>query len=166
MIKKKITMLGAFAVGKTSLVQRFVNSIFSEKYQTTIGVKIDQKLVKIDDHLVTLMLWDLYGEDDFLKVKSSYLMGSSGYLLVADGTRAKTLEVAISLQKMAREATQDAPFIFIINKTDLNDLWEIDTEAVNQLQESGWEVILTSAKENFRVEEAFDKLAKMMLQQK
>ncbi len=159
-------MLGAFAVGKTSLVQRFVNSIFSEKYQTTIGVKIDQKLVKIDDHLVTLMLWDLYGEDDFLKVKPSYLMGSSGYLLVADGTRAKTLEVAISLQKMAREATQDAPFIFIINKTDLNDLWEIDTEAIDQLRESGWEVLLTSAKENFRVEEAFDKLTKMMLQQK
>ncbi len=159
-------MLGAFAVGKTSLVQRFVNSIFSEKYQTTIGVKIDQKLVKIDDHLVTLMLWDLYGEDDFLKVKSSYLMGSSGYLLVADGTRAKTLEVAISLQKMAREVTQNAPFIFIINKTDLNDLWEIDTEAIDKLRKSGWEVLLTSAKENFRVEEAFDKLTKMMLQQK
>lgn len=159
-------MLGAFAVGKTSLVQRFVNSIFSEKYQTTIGVKIDQKLVKIDDQLVTLMLWDLYGEDDFLKVKPSYLMGSSGYFLVADGTRAKTMEVAISLQKMAREATKNAPFIFIINKTDLNDLWEIDTEAIDKLRESGWEVLLTSAKENFRVEEAFDKLTKMMLQQK
>lgn len=159
-------MLGAFAVGKTSLVQRFVNSIFSEKYQTTIGVKIDQKLVKIDDQLVTLMLWDLYGEDDFLKVKPSYLMGSSGYFLVADGTRAKTMEVAISLQKMASEATKNAPFIFIVNKTDLNDLWEIDTEAIDKLRESGWEVLLTSAKENFRVEEAFDKLTKMMLQQK
>jgi small GTP-binding protein len=166
MIKKKITMLGAFAVGKTSLVQRFVNSIFSEKYQTTIGVKIDQKMVEVDDKLVTLMLWDLYGEDDFLKVKSSYLMGSSGYLLVADGTRAKTLDVAISLQKMASEQTQNAPFIFILNKTDLNDLWEIDAEAIDNLRKAGWEVILTSAKENFRVEEAFQKLSTMMLQHK
>jgi len=159
-------MLGAFAVGKTSLVQRFVNSIFSEKYQTTIGVKIDQKMVEVDDKLVTLMLWDLYGEDDFLKVKSSYLMGSSGYLLVADGTRAKTLDVAISLQKMASEQTQNAPFIFILNKTDLNDLWEIDAEAIDNLRKAGWEVILTSAKENFRVEEAFQKLSTMMLQHK
>ncbi len=159
-------MLGAFAVGKTSLVQRFVNSIFSEKYQTTIGVKIDQKMVEVDDKLVTLMLWDLYGEDDFLKVKSSYLMGSSGYLLVADGTRAKTLDVAISLQKMASEQTQNAPFVFILNKTDLNDLWEIDAEAIDNLRKAGWEVILTSAKENFRVEEAFQKLSTMMLQHK
>ena len=65
MIKKKICMLGAFAVGKTSLVQRFVNSIFSEKYQTTIGVKIDQKLVQTGDTEVNLMLWDIHGEDNY-----------------------------------------------------------------------------------------------------
>jgi len=67
MIKKKVCMLGAFAVGKTSLVQRFVNSIFSVKYQTTIGVKIDQKMISLGETEVNLLLWDIHGEDDFQK---------------------------------------------------------------------------------------------------
>jgi len=73
MIKKKIVMLGSFAVGKTSLVQRFVNSIFSEKYLTTIGVKIDQKIVNVNDKEVNLLLWDIHGEDDYQKMVLSQL---------------------------------------------------------------------------------------------
>ncbi len=86
------------------LVQRFVNSIFSEKYQTTIGVKIDQKLLKIGEREVNLILWDIHGEDQFQKIKSSYLTGASAYFLVADGTRFNTLGVANQLQNMAEGA--------------------------------------------------------------
>ncbi len=164
MIKKKIAMLGAFAVGKTSLVQRFVNSIFSEKYQTTIGVKIDQKLVRVGETDITLMLWDLYGDDDFMKMKPSYLIGSSGYLLVADGTRAETIDVALRLQAMASEATKDAPFILLINKNDLHENWEIDAETINNLKQKSWKVLITSAKDNHQVEEAFIMLSSMMLE--
>jgi small GTP-binding protein len=164
MIKKKIAMLGAFAVGKTSLVQRFVNSIFSEKYQTTIGVKIDQKLVRVGETDITLMLWDLYGDDDFMKMKPSYLIGSAGYLLVADGTRAETIDVALRLQAMASEATKDAPFILLINKNDLHENWEIDAETINNLMQKGWKVLITSAKDNQQVEEAFIMLSSMMLE--
>ena len=164
MIKKKIAMLGAFAVGKTSLVQRFVNSIFSEKYQTTIGVKIDQKLVHVHDTDMTLMLWDLYGDDDFMKMKPSYLIGSSGYLLVADGTRAETLDVALRLQAMASEATKDAPFLLLINKNDLQENWEIGAETISDLKQKGWKILVTSAKDNQQVEEAFIMLAGLMLE--
>lgn len=157
-------MLGAFAVGKTSLVQRFVNSIFSDKYHTTIGVKIDQKIVKVDDTEVTLMLWDLYGDDDFMIVKPTYLYGSSGYFLVADGTRAETLQIAKRLQEMAEVTTKNAPFILLINKSDLTEAWEIDPEAINRLKQSGWQIMLTSAKEDKMVEEAFSLLTKMMLE--
>ena len=115
-------MVGAFAVGKTSLVQRFVHSIFSQKYQTTIGVKIDQKEINIDGKEVTLLLWDIHGEDDFMKVKPTYLIGSSGYFLVADGTRADTYDTAIKLHEMASSVTKNAPFIFLINKSDLQDI--------------------------------------------
>jgi len=163
MIKKKIAMLGAFAVGKTSLVQRYVHSIFSEKYQTTIGVKIDQKIVRVQDTEVTLMLWDLYGDDDFMKMKPSYLIGSSGYFLVADGTRAETIDVALRLHEMASEATKNAPFILLINKSDLTDVWEIQPETILRLKQKGWIVMLTSAKENVLVEEAFAQLAQLML---
>ncbi len=163
MMKKKIAMLGAFAVGKTSLVQRYVHSIFSEKYQTTIGVKIDQKVINFDNEEITLMLWDLYGEDDFMKMKPTYLIGSSGYLLVADGTRAETIEVALKLQEMASETTKNAPFLLLINKHDLADRWEVDQENIQRLRQKGWEVMFTSAKENESVEEAFLKLSEKMI---
>ena len=64
-------MVGAFGVGKTSLVARFVRSIFSDKYLTTLGVKIDKKTVNIDGQEMTLMLWDLAGEDALTQIKPS-----------------------------------------------------------------------------------------------
>ncbi|MDP2235112.1 MAG: Rab family GTPase [Bacteroidales bacterium] len=164
MLKKKIAMLGAFAVGKTSLVQSYVHSIFSERYQTTIGVKIDQKNLCFNDTDVTLMLWDLYGDDDFMKMKPSYLIGSSGYLLVADGTRNDTINVALRLQEMASETTKDAPFILLINKCDLIDSWEVEQETLNKLEQKGWKIMLTSAKDSIMVEEAFSLLTQMMLE--
>ena len=69
-------MLGGFAVGKTSLVSRFVRSIFSDKYLTTVGVKIDKKTMKAGDREVTLVLWDINGQDEFQDVKESYLRGT------------------------------------------------------------------------------------------
>ena len=164
MIKKKICMLGAFAVGKTSLVQRFVNSIFSEKYQTTNGVKIDQKLVKTGDTEVNLMLWDIHGEDNYQKVKPSYIMGASGYFVVVDVTREETLEVGLNLQKMANEMSKGAPFIVLMNKTDLpRSEWYISEASINELKERGLEVILTSAKEGIGVEDAFSQLTDLMI---
>ena len=81
MVQKKVCMLGSFSVGKTSLVRRFVESIFSDTYLTTVGVKIDKKALQVDGNDATLMLWDIYGEDDFQKLRMSYLRGASGFLL-------------------------------------------------------------------------------------
>ena len=81
MIQKKICLLGGFGVGKTSLVAQFVHSLFSDKYLTTIGVKIEKKSVPVDETQVELVIWDIYGHDDFQKLRTSYLRGASGYLL-------------------------------------------------------------------------------------
>ena len=75
MIQKKICLLGGFAVGKTSLIRRFVTGMFSELYHTTIGVTIEKKTLLVGDQDVTLMIWDLYGEDDFQNMRESYLRG-------------------------------------------------------------------------------------------
>lgn len=163
MIKKKICMLGSFAVGKTSLVQQFVTSMFSEKYQTTIGVKIDTKKMKVQEKDVQLMLWDIHGEDDYQKVKVSYLIGASGYFLVVDGTRANTLDVARELHVRAKNAIGDKPFILLINKSDLTEEWDIKDEELADLQNEGWTIIKTSAKTGESVEEAFHQLTVKML---
>ena len=163
-IKKKICMVGSFAVGKTSLVKRYVDSIFSEKYLTTVGVKIDKKSVDVGDREVDLILWDIQGEDEFTKVHTAYLRGMSGYLLVADGTRLHTLDTAISLKEMVDKEIGEIPFVFIINKKDLAAEWAIDQDSISRLsEEQGWVALETSAKTGLGVEEAFLTLAKAIL---
>jgi len=109
--KKKICMVGSYGVGKTSLVARYVRGIFSEKYFSTIGVKIDQKSVEYNDGLVTLILWDLYGEDQKQQVHMSYLKGASGYFLIVDPTRPETVDVTLMLQERITESIGELPFI-------------------------------------------------------
>ena len=121
MIQKKICMVGAFGVGKTSLVARYVHSIFSEKYHTTVGVKIDKKVVPTEAGDVTLVLWDLAGEDALTTVRPAQLRGSSGYILVVDGSRRKTLEVAADLHARVTQAVGPVPFLCVINKADLRE---------------------------------------------
>lgn len=155
-------MLGAFAVGKTSLVSRYVHSIFSEKYQTTVGVKIDKKTLELAGETINLVLWDLYGEDQFQRIQSFYLRGSSGYLLVADGTRPETLEIAIQIQARAEEVLGKAPFILLINKSDMDCL--LDAATLESLKTKGWIIEYTSAKTGAGVEDAFRVLTEKMLQ--
>jgi small GTP-binding protein len=160
MIQKKICMLGSFAVGKTSLVRRFVESIFSETYHTTVGVKIDKKVIQIDGTEMTLVLWDLYGNDDFQKIRWSYFQGASGYLLVADGTRRATIDAAVALEERARREIGPVPFVLVVNKCDLIEDWEFDPELEARFAERRWTILRSSAKTGEGVEEAFSGLAR------
>jgi len=162
-IQKKICLLGAFAVGKTSLVQQYVNSIFSEKYLTTLGVKIDKKSLQIDDTEVKLMIWDLAGEDEFMKIRMSYLKGSSGFLYVVDGTRSETLDTVLMLHEKIEHEIGSLPFILLLNKSDLESDWQIDMSLINELTEKGWQIYKTSAKQGDYVDEAFIQLSHKML---
>jgi hypothetical protein len=164
MIQKKMCMVGAFATGKTSLVARFVKSIYSDTYQTTVGVKIDKKSLNVGEQELNLILWDLHGEDEFQKVRMSYLRGSSGYFLVVDGTRRTTLDKAFTLQKRVEDTIGTVPFILVLNKWDLAEEWDIDDTAMDEIVERGWLVIKSSAKTGLGVEEAFLTIAKKMME--
>lgn len=164
-MQKKICLLGGFGVGKTSLISRFVHSIFSDKYLTTIGVKIDKKSVTVDQTEVELVIWDLYGHDDFQKLRLSYLRGASGCLLVADGTRRATLDTADHLRRLAEDALGGVPFVLAVNKADLRDEWQIDAAAIEERRRAGWHVVETSAKTGDMVDGAFVTLARAMLTQ-
>ena len=163
MIKQKICMLGAFSVGKTSLVSRFVHSIFSDRYHTTIGVKVDKKSVKVGDQDVVLLIWDIYGEDDVQKIRLNYIRGTAGYLLVVDGTRSDTLEVARDIRRRVEDGLGRLPFVLLVNKVDLADKWELDDSILDKLRSEGWSVITTSAKTGAGVEAGFARLAEMIV---
>jgi small GTP-binding protein len=164
-VQKKICMLGTFAVGKTSLVRRFVQSIYSDKYHTTVGVKIDKKVLDVGGgRKMMMMLWDIEGAVEAQDLRKSYLRGAAGYLLVADGTRRDSLYTALEIQTRAEETVGQVPRVFLINKADLIDEWEIEEREVEALVARGWQVIRTSAKTGAGVEEAFTALAQKMME--
>lgn len=162
-VQKKICMLGGFSVGKTSLVKRYVESVFSETYLTTVGVKIDKKTVTLGDRTVHLILWDLAGDDDMSSLRMSYLRGSAGYVLVADGTRPATLETALSIRRRVEADYGPLPFALLLNKNDLREQWAITDGDLAALSKGGWWVRPSSARTGEGVEDAFTDLAARVL---
>lgn len=163
MIQKKVCMLGAFAVGKSSLVARFVNSIYSEAYHTTVGVKVDKKEIAVGGTALSLVLWDIQGEDALQKVKLIYLRGAAGYLLVVDGTRANTLDVALSLQQKVTATLGPLPFVLLLNKADRTDEWELSPSSIEPLIHRGWKVTQSSARTGTGVDDAFLLLGRQLI---
>ena len=163
MLQKKVCVLGAFGVGKTTLIRRFVESSFSEVYLTIVGVKVDKKTLTVGTESLTLILWDVAGQDEVNAVRMSYVRGAAGYLLVADGTRTETLTVARSIHAGVVAEVGLIPFLLLLNKSDLHEAWDISKDPVDSLANEGWIVIRTSAKTGEGVEEAFQGLAKRLV---
>ena len=159
MQQRKICLLGAFGVGKTSLVRRFVDTIFSDTYLTTVGVKIDKKVIPVGAEQLALILWDIAGEDEVSAVRVSYLRGAAGYLLVVDGTRPETLATAESIQGRITAELGAVPFFVLLNKSDLVEDWALPPARIEALEAAGWLFRRTSAKTGMGVEEAFQELA-------
>ena len=158
----KICVLGDFAVGKTSTIERFVNNHFSDKYLTTIGVKVDTKEMSVDGIDLKLIIWDLAGTDSFKEIDLAYLRGAAGYVLVADGTRSQTISSAQNLQKQVEAECGELPCVFLVNKSDLKSSWEVTDRVLESLQHSFAEVFVTSAKTGDVVEEALTRLGALV----
>ncbi len=160
MLRKKVCMLGATGVGKTSLVRRFVESIFSEDYLSTVGVKVDRKVVTLDGRDVTLLLWDIHGEHGSLEVLPAYLSGSSAHLVVIDAARAaETAEVALTVLERSEASLGPTPYVVALNKADLVEDWAATEAAVSVLAAGASAILRTSAKTGERVEAAFSDVA-------
>ncbi|MDQ6952139.1 MAG: Rab family GTPase [Mariprofundaceae bacterium] len=163
MIQKKICVLGAAGVGKTSLIAQFVYSKFSEKYLSSMGVKIDRKIVQLESQQVNLMIWDIHGEEKFKKITSSYFRGASGVIMVADGTRPDTLSVAQNIFQRVEQDVGNIPSVWLLNKVDLEDQWCMSEGVVKQLNEKYVSVYQSSAKTGENVEQTFFNIAENML---
>lgn len=154
-LARKICLLGDFAVGKTSLVSRFVRNTFSEKYLTTVGVKVDSRALTLaDGRALKLVVWDLAGKSELDSMNRSYIRGASGLMLVADGTREASLRAALYLWMQSQKQLPGVPVVMLVNKLDLIDRWEVSAADLERLQQS-LPTFRTSAMSGEGVAEAF-----------
>lgn len=154
MIPKKVMLAGNFGVGKTSLFNRFIHNTFNESYFTTIGVKVDSKIVNTPKGNLKLMIWDIAGEVNQDKVPKTYWLGAKGVIYVFDLTRPTTWE-GIKEDLAFIESTLPGVSIRIVaNKKDLVEALRI-SEAQNRFSVD----YVTSAKTGEQVDELFENLA-------
>ena len=169
-IKKKICLLGTFAVGKTSTVQRFVYSRFDERYLTTIGVRISQKLMpptevpgRAEAVQYNLLIWDIAGMDRFDTLVENYYRGASGALAVGDLTRPDTFNQLDEICRRFRAVNPTATLVPVGNKVDLQPPGEEASAVMDRLAERfGTRPLATSAKSGENVEAAFTQLVRQM----
>ena len=156
----KIVMLGDPAVGKTSLVHKFVNNMFDEKYLSTIGARPVKKEVQVNGNTVILIIWDIAGHN--FNMHPAYYTGAKGALLVCDVTRRKTADSLPNWIAALKNKAGDVPVRVLANKSDLGEK-EFDPLYVEDM---GFDTMITSAKTGENVDKAFRELAEMTIRDK
>ena len=162
----KVLLLGNSDVGKSSLLLRYVDSVWNDAFVPTIGVDFKVKTLNINDKKIKMQIWDTAGQERFRTVVATYFRGAHGILLLYDVTNKdsfKNLENwLIEIEKNAQEKVLK---ILIGNKCDLTDDREITTEEGKAFAlRNGMEFMETSAKMNTNVTEAFETLGKLMIE--
>jgi small GTP-binding protein len=165
-VSKKICLIGDFAVGKTSLIRRFVDQSFSDRYLSTVGVKISRKLVNLpvtDKYSAAqLLIWDLEGQTKFKSIAPSYLQGASGAIIVADSTRPETVASLAGHVDLFLKINPRAIVSIAFNKVDLVDpqkLAHLQETLALPAQRQIFTTYTTSAKTGKDVDLMFEQLA-------
>ncbi len=165
-IQRKICLLGDFAVGKTSLVRRFVYNKFESDYQATIGVNISRKEIYLDDsgkRKAGFVLWDLAGGETFTQMEESYYRGGAGAVLVADATRQDTFGLLNTYATTFTQINPGASLVIMFNKGDLlPDITEVELTMREISARWGAPCFVTSALTGACVEQAFRELAQLV----
>lgn len=167
-LSKKVCLLGDYAVGKTSLVRRFVYNLFDDKYLSTIGVKVSRKVIVLPQNgdlvELTLMIWDLAGSEEYDTVRASYLRGAAGAIIVCDLTRPASLESVPCYVDELHRASPGARLVIAANKADLHDQYQIgEQEVAEQAAALRAPYYLTSAKTGANVEAVFRHLGQLLV---
>jgi small GTP-binding protein len=164
MILAKVCVLGDVSVGKTSVIRRFVDREFSDKYLSTVGVKISRKLVRIpgapgQPHLeIQLVLWDLEGGNTFGSISSTYLKGARAAVVVADITRSATLDAIPTHIERFRTANPSSLVFVALNKSDLQENG-IPHAYINREAQTGVAItLLTSARTGIGIDDLFESI--------
>ncbi len=163
MVQKKVCLLGTLGVGKTSLVSRFVNQTFDEKYHSTLGVKVDHKLVTLEKTSVNLLLWDIQGQEEQTPSSENYFRGAHGALIVHDLTRPESVQTLKEYCERFLRAAPNAKLVFVGNKSDLVEARKLEAcDFAQMLGQKNAAHFIASAKTGDNVEPAFVALARML----
>jgi len=157
MIRKKILLIGDFNVGKTSLIRRYVDNTFDDKYLTTIGVKISKKLVEIKEDACELLIWDVEGATAVKKIPIAYMKGASGAIFVGDVTRKETIESIENHIDIFLNINPDAHYVKAYNKIDALNASQKEELTLDEKS------FFSSAKDDLNVAQLFEYLTKEML---
>ena len=164
MSNKKICLVGAPGVGKTSLVQRFARGTFSYRFRPRPGVNIERREVDVDGEPVHLMLWDFQGQDPLSPTPTRFVESAAAIIYVVDGTRLESLNRLERIQRETEKLIGRAvPSLVLFNKADLRDRWQVTGEMIARVEAGGTITLLTSCKEGSGVDTAFRLIARVVM---
>lgn len=154
---RKVVMLGDPAVGKTSLVHKYVHNMFDDKYLSTIGARPVKKVIEMGNDTIILIIWDIAGHSHNLH--PAYYLGAKGALMVCDLTRSATADSIDSWLSALKGKAGEIPVFILGNKSDL-DSREIE---IGHIEKMGYRALTTSAKTGENVDRAFSELAELIV---
>lgn len=159
-VKKKVNLLGAPGVGKTSLIIRYVKNLFGDDYLKTIGTNVYTKTVSFEDNQIKLIIQDIMGESNFKSVQEGAFKGSTGAIAVADITRTESLNKLLNewIPRYKQVSEEENPIILAVNKFDLEEK-NITAEHLEEVYSLFDHIVFTSAKTGRNVEYIFKELA-------
>ncbi len=159
----KVCLLGDGAVGKTSLIRRYVFDAFDDKYLVSFGTKVSKKTVAVDDADVDLMIWDILGQRTNESLHAAYYRGSAGALAVCDYTRPATMDSLNSWVTSLRSVVGDIPILILANKSDMEKQFSF-AELKTFGTAMSCDVLETSAKTGENVEVAFSAISRKLVE--